>query len=188
MRKDNAMRLVGFVLALGVAACAANGEPWQGEHLEDRLTLATPDEGMYPDRSVLADPVNPFGLGALADTTVWQVQSNGGAVAAFYAWATLLARGPNGERQYYVALDLKAVYELSEAAEDQLPGIRDRAIRGFQLVLDKFPTAVTYDATGTITYDLATPSVEAILALGGKVQGGWVIVSTADGGRMAVRK
>ena len=35
------------------------------------------------------------------------------------------------------------------------------SIRGFQAMLDYFPAAVTYDATGTIAYELATPSVEA---------------------------
>ena len=174
-----------FVL---LASCATDGEPWSGEPFPDRLALVSADEGVHPDRSVLHDPANPFALGAIADQTIWDVQAHGGPVAGFYAWATQLARGATGERQYYAALDLKAIYQLNKADEAALPEIRLRAIRGYQAVLDYFPTAVTYDATGTIAYDLATPSVLAIQELGGTVAGGWVIVTTSDGGQKAVRR
>jgi hypothetical protein len=179
---------IAIMLALG-AGCAADGQPWQGQVLEgSRLHLASPDEGVYPDRSVLADPNNPFALGAIGDTTIWDIQKNGDNVASFYAWATACARGATGERQYYAALDLKAVYEAALADDAELPEVRARAIRGFQSMLDHFPDAVTYDATGTITYDLATPCVQSILDLGGKVQGGWVLVPRDGGGQMAVRR
>ncbi len=178
-----------LVLALVVAAgCTADGDPWDGESLPTELTLYSPDVGVHPDRSILDDPDNPFAVGALADTTVWELQSNGGNVAAFYAWATANARGASGERQYYAALDLKAIYQLDQAIEDDLPTVRDLAIRGFQAVLDHFPEAVTYDATGTITYELATPSYNAILDLGGEVTGGWILITNADGTSVAVRR
>jgi len=177
------MRAIVFLL---LASCAADGEPWSGGPLPDRLALASADEGVYPDTSVLADPGNPFALGAIADATIWDVQSRGGPVAGFYAWSTQLARGATGERQFYAALDLKAIYQLSKA--DDLEAVRQHAIRGYQAVLDYFPTSVTYDATGTIAYDLATPSVLAIQELGGTVAGGWVIVTTSDGGQKAVRR
>jgi hypothetical protein len=182
------MRIECSVLVLAAMGCAADGESWSGEELPTELRLFSDDIGVYPDRSVLDDPDNPFALGALADETIWELQSNGGNVAAFYAWATALARGPYGERQFYVALDLKAIYQLNQADEDDLPKVRDLAIRGFQAVLDYFPDAVTYDATGTIAYELATPCVEAILDLGGDVQGGWILVTNADGNIVAVRR
>jgi hypothetical protein len=182
------MRIGCFVLALAAAGCAADGDPWEGETLPTELTLFSPNQGVHPDRSVLDDPANPFVAGALADETVWQLQSNGGNVAAFYAWATANARGASGERQYYTALDLKAIYQLDQAAEDDREAVRDLAIRGFQAVLDYFPEAVTYDATGTIAYELATPSVQAILDLGGEVTGGWVLVMTDSGALIAVRR
>jgi hypothetical protein len=175
------MRLL-IVLALG--ACATDGAPWSGESLPAKLTLQSPNEGVHPDRSVLEDPENPFIDGRLTDATIWQLQSNGGSVAAFYAWATMNARGATGERQYYAALNLKTIYESSLA--DDLPMIHDAAIAGFQAVLDYFPKAVTYDATGTIAYELATPSLLAIIDLGGTAEG-WILVMTPDGHTVAVR-
>lgn len=173
-----------FVLAL--VGCAADGAPWSGESLPDTLALTSPTEGIHPDRSVLDDPGNPFLDGKLTDQTIWQLQSNAGAVAAFYAWATMNARGATGERQYYAALNLKTVYERGFAADGDLPAIREAAIGGFQAMLDYFPTAVTYDVSGTIAYELATPAVTAILDLGGKVDG-WILVMTPDGRTVAVR-
>jgi hypothetical protein len=175
------------ILLLVLAGCATDGDPWSGEVVPDTLEFYSADEGVYPDRSVLDDPANPFAYGALADTTVWELQSHGGPVAGFYAWATANARGATGERQYYAALDMKAVLELEKADAGDLDEVRARAIRGFQAVLDYFPTAVTWDATGTIAYELATPSVQAILALGGEVLGGWVLVTKEDGTVIAVQ-
>jgi hypothetical protein len=183
------MKTMPLVLVLAATGCAADGDPWSGEVLpQSPLVFHSADEGVHPDRSVLDDPANPFARGALSADAVWQLQRSGGNVAAFYAWATLNARGPSGERQYYAALDLKAIFELEQADDADLPEVRDRAIRGFQAVLDYFPDAVTYDATGTIAYELATPSVQAILDLGGEVLGGWVLVTTPDGGVVAVQR
>jgi hypothetical protein len=172
-----------------LTACSVDGQAWTGTPLggDDKLVLASADEGVYPDTSVLADPANPFADGAVGEATIWQIQESGGPVAAFYAWATLLARGPGGERQFYVAINLKTIYESAMAVERDMPVVRTLAIRGFQAVLDHFPDAVTYDVTGTIAWDLATPSVEHILALGGEVEGGWVLVETEGGGKKAVR-
>jgi len=183
------MKTLMISLVLASAGCAADGQPWDGVALDGMSTLhfSSADEGVYPDTSVLIDPANPFALGRIGDQTIWKIQSNGDMVAGFYAWSTATARGATGERQYYAALDLKAVYEEAKASADELPEVRTRAIRGFQAMLDNFPDAVTYDATGTIAWDLATPSVQAILDLGGKVAGGWVIVTNGDGSKRAVR-
>ena len=173
-------------LAAALSGCATDGAPWSGEGLPaEPLVLHSATEGVHPDRSVLDDPANPFVDGDLTDATVWQLQSNGGAVAAFYAWATANARGATGERQYYTALDLKTIYQRSMAADGDLPLVRDAAIGAFQAVLTYFPKAVTYDASGTIAYELATPSVLAILDLGGTVDG-WILVMTPDGRTVAV--
>jgi hypothetical protein len=183
----NLLRMLVLVLWLATG-CAADGEPWSGEELpQSPIHLATGDEGVHPDRSVLDDPANPFAEGALSQDMVWELQRSGGNVAAFYAWATLHARGASGERQYYVALDLEAIHSLRQAEDDDLPEVRDRAIRAYQAVLDYFPDAVTYDATGTIAYELATPSLQGILRLGGTPTGGWVLVMLADGSVVAVQ-
>jgi hypothetical protein len=183
------IRSACLVLALiPFAACATDGAPWSGDSLPSApLVLHSPNEGVHPDRSVLDDPVNPFVDGQLTDATIWQLQSHGGAVAAFYAWATSNARGATGERQYYTALALKTVYQRGHAADADLPSVRDVAIRGFEAVLAYFPDAVTYDASGTIAYELATPTVLAILDLGGTVDG-WILVMTPDGRTVAVKR
>jgi hypothetical protein len=184
--KEATMRNV--FLAVLCTGCAADGSPWSGDEVPGApLRFSSDDEGVHPDTSVLDDPANLFATGALTDDTVWQLQTSGGNVAAFYAWATALAGGATGERQYYTALDLKAIFELDQADADDLPVVKDRAIRGFQAMLDYFPDAVTYDATGTIAYELATPAVVAIEDLGG-VAVGWVLVATEDGGVVAVRR
>jgi hypothetical protein len=178
-----------MVAIFALAGCATDGEPWTGGTIGDApLALYSPDVGVFPDRSILDDPANPFADGALADDTIWQIQASGGSVAAFYAWGTALARGPYGERQYYAALDLKTVFAQNRAVESDLPQVRVLAIRGFQAVLDHFPDAVTYDVTGTIAYELATPSLIAILDLGGTPTGGWILVTNADGTQVAVRQ
>ena len=174
-----------FILAL--VGCAADGTPWSGEALPETLHLESPTEGVHPDRTVLVDSANPFLDGNLTDKTIWDLQSNAGAVACFYAWATMHARGATGERQYYAALNLKTVYERGFADEGDLPAIREAAIGGFQAVLDYFPDAVTYDISGTIAYELVTPSVIAIKDLGGTVKG-WILVMTPDGRTVAVRQ
>jgi hypothetical protein len=177
------------LLMLSLAGCADDGEPWSGESFAGMtLSLHTYNEGVYPDQSVLNDPNNPFANGAIGQETIWLIQSKGGSVAAFYAWATALARGATGERQYYTALDLRAVYEQSKAVAEDMPQVRELAIQGFQAVLDHFPKDVTYDATGTIAYDLATPCVKNIQEMGGKVLGGWILVQTENGGQIAVQK
>jgi hypothetical protein len=169
-----------------LAGCATDGDPWAGGELPAApLVLQSATEGVHPDRSVLDDPANPFVDGDLTDATVWQLQSSASAVAAFYAWATANARGPTGERQYYAALDLKTIFDRGMTADADLPLVREVAIAGFQSVLTYFPKSVTYDASGTIAYELQTPSVLAILDLGGTVEG-WVLVMTPDGRTVAV--
>jgi hypothetical protein len=177
------------LLAIGAAGCLADAKYYYGEDAgATTLTLADPDEGIYPSLAALSDPSNPYASSNLGADTKWNVQSKGGPVQAFYVWATVNARGPSGESQFYVALNLKAVFEASAAPKEALPAIHDQAIRAYQAVLDYFPDGVTFDATGKIPYELATPSYQAIVALGGKVQNNWVLVQTADGQSKAVKQ
>ncbi|GHG94801.1 hypothetical protein [Comamonas sp. JC664] len=159
-----------------------------GESLDGlTLTLHSPDVGIYPDTSVLEDPNNPFRSSAVGADTKWDIQSQAGSVAAFYAWATVLAREPGGEAQFYVGSNLLGIYQSGAARQEDLPQVRLQAIRAYQNMLDLFPTAVTYDATGTFAYDLATPAYKGIVEMGGMVQGGWVLMQTANGTERAVR-
>jgi hypothetical protein len=190
--------LVAALVALGVAC----GEPAQyrfGVNLSGLLFAPTgPSEGIYPDRSVLSDPNNPFATYPLGANTRWDLLPPApgsplldvSAVAAFYAWATTLAAQPSGENQFYTATMLAALSNRPFLLVDPDPdgGVRQTrqmAIAGFQRMLDAFPDAVTYDKTGTIPSRLATPAYQGIVALGGRVTGGWVLV-TGPGGPVAV--
>jgi hypothetical protein len=99
----------------------------------------------------------------------------------------LNALHPNGEAQYYAAHDLQQIFRTGQADPADLSAAQDLAIRGYQAVLDAFPTSLTYDATGTISFDLATLAFQGIVGLGGTVKGGWVLLKAEDGTVHAVR-
>jgi hypothetical protein len=148
--------------------------------------------GIYPDQSILDDPNNPFATDPPTYDPVhhgiWDLEASAGPVPSFYGWATLNALGPGGEAQYYTAVSLKQIFQTGQAAESEMPAVRSLGVRAFQAVLDYFPTAVTYDASGKIASELVTPSYQGIVALGGTVQGGWVLVKGEDGGDHAVKQ
>ena len=85
------------------------------------------------------------------------------------------------------ALNLQRIYDQGRAADDDLPAVRDLAVAAYQSVLDNFPTSVTFNDAGTAAFDLATPSLQGIIALGGSIRGGWALVPTANGGLVAVQ-
>ena len=76
--------------------------------------------------------------------------------------------------------------ELRAAAANR-DAVKTMAIRAYQSVLDNFPDSVSFDATGTVSFRLATPAYKAIVARGGKVEGDWVLVTTPDGRDEAVQ-
>jgi hypothetical protein len=178
------------LLALAVVACDAEPAPaWRfgvnitGLHFE----LYDDSEGIHPSDVVLDNPRNPFRDTFIGEEAKWEILSEGGNAGGFYAWATLLARDPTGENQFYAAVKLAHIYAAGEAPEGQRETVRLMAIAAFQSVLDNFPDSVTYDATGTIPSRLATPAYLAIEELGGRPAGGWVLVATPAGGQEAVQ-
>jgi hypothetical protein len=174
--------------AVGISGCYEPAHFVYGESLEDlTLQLHSDNVGIHPDNSVLEDPNNPFVHTTPGVETKWKIQSSGAHVAAFYSWATLLAREPGGEAQFYVGNTLLAVYQTGAASQEELPRVKAQAIRAYQSVLDNFPDAVTYDATGTIAYDLVTPAYKGIVEMGGTVQGGWTLVRLTNGQDRAVK-
>jgi|JI10StandDraft_1071094.scaffolds.fasta_scaffold116706_4 hypothetical protein len=179
--------LAGWTLLLG--GCEVDAPRYRfGENLgELRFSVFDPDEGIYPSQVILSNPDNPFRDVDVGTETKWDILARGGDVAAYYAWGTLLARGPYGELQFYTAKELSDLYQTGQADAAELPVVRDMAIRAFQSVLDNFPNDVTYDATGTTPFRLATPAYLGIQALGGAVTGGWVLVTTPSGGQEAVQ-
>lgn len=174
-------------LPLLLAACL--DEPARyvyGQDLDDlELVLWTREVGVHPDTSILDDPNNPFVAGMDGELR-WELTADGAFVPAFYAWGTWLAREPGGEAQFYTALALAEIYVHQEHAPEDRYFVWERAIAGFQAVLDHFPDSVTYDATGTVPTRLAPWAYDAIVALGGEPQGDWVVVPTEDGGQTVV--
>lgn len=158
-----------------------------GQDLDDlELVLWTRDVAVYPDTSILQDPNNPFVHGMDIETK-WDLTSDGAYVPAFYAWGTWLAREPSGEAQFYTAWSLGEIYVHQICEPEDCYFVWERAVSGFQAVLDHFPDSVTYDITGTIPTRLAPWAYDAIVALGGEPQGDWVVVQTADGGTTVVQ-
>lgn len=151
------------------------------------FNLHTANMGIHPDTSVLQDPANPFATSAIADETKWIVTGEAGPVAAFYIWATTLARVPTGEAQYYAATALADIYAARLAEAPLLPYVRLMAIQGFQSLLDHFPTSVSYQADGTSSYPLAPAAYQGIINLGGSVQGNWVVLELEGGGTAVIQ-
>jgi hypothetical protein len=138
--------------------------------------------GVHPDASIVADPNNPFRTAPLGSDTKWRLLEAGGSVAAFYAFATALVAEPTGEHQFYAAQLLAEIARTGSLVDlARRDEVLRTAVAGYQAVLDHFPDARGYDATGTTSYRLATPAYKAIVALGAKVEGDWVLVRTAAG-------
>jgi hypothetical protein len=176
----------GLFLFWAASGCAIEGEPIAPIELATiQFHICGPDMGVHPDDCVLEDPENPFATVALSDASKWQIQTRGAGIAAFFAWATLNARTPAGEAQFYAAQNLALARGTGLSAEEDSLTLA-LSLRSYRAVLDHFPGSVTWDASGTTPYDLGTMAYKAILALGGKVDD-WVLVSTADGGQQAIR-
>ena len=108
------------------------------------LKLISSNTGIYPDTSILKDANNPFILANVSEATKWTVDLNVSSVKSkFYLWATILARSPSGENQFYVATHLKSLHSSSN---DEI--IRDQALAAYRSVLDNFFDSITYNTFG----------------------------------------
>ncbi|HMB00928.1 MAG TPA: hypothetical protein VKS21_08070 [Spirochaetota bacterium] len=128
-----------------------------GEGQEPLFVPGNMNQGVYPDISVLTDPLNPF---RNADVTTlnqkkWDYVNSDNPRRDFYCWATLLAYQPSGEVQYYTALALKngRCYE--------------HAIRAFQAIIKYFPEEKAVSEEG-YEWSLKEAAVKEIETLGGK--------------------
>ncbi len=189
MRATNLPIAVLALALAGVLAGCVDGPPYV---YAERITGRTfaplgAAVGVHPDQTVLLDPDKPFAGEPIGADTRWDVEGSSDPVAAFYCWATLLATQPNGEHQYYAALNLQRIFDQGAADEADRPAVRAMAIAAYQSVLDHFPESVTFSADGVVAFGLATPAYQGIVALGGAPRGGWTLVTTADGGLVAVK-
>ena len=185
-------RRIYMMVALALCGCAEQAEFVYGQSVGgDLLALSSEDEGVHPSTAALDNPANPFRMAPVGEETRWDIQSAEDPVLAFYSWASTLARQPSGENQFYAAQNLQRVYNNGMAAQSELDLVRQLALKGYQAVLDHFPDSVTYDDTGTSTYDMATPAYQGIVQLGGTPTGGWVLLAiqseTGEGASRAVK-
>jgi hypothetical protein len=175
-------------LALVVAACGDDGQYEFGFNTTGiEFELFDPTEGVHPSKVTLSNPRNPFREHGVSDQTKFAIVGDGGNAGAFYAWATVLAKIPIGENQFFTAVKLRDLYQSNEVAEEDRDTVRQMAIDGFQVVLDCFPQSLLFDASGTFGQSLATLSYGQILDLGGVVQGDWRVVEDSLGNPTAVR-
>lgn len=153
-------------MLLTLLACENPPATWYyGENLQDLVVSPVDwDEGVHPSTAVLDDPANPFAEGVDA-ALKWEVLSTDCA-PGFYAFATALAYQPTGEHQFYAASCLHTLYDTARLAPEDTYWAWSAAVRGYQVVLDEFPDAVTYDATGTVAYPLYAQAWAGIEALG----------------------
>lgn len=173
---------LSLLLALPLAGCEPTAPVYDyGIYLDDvEFSLFDTEMGVYPNTAILADPANPFAADGVGVETKWDILSAGYWPATFYAWGTLTAQQPNGEHQYYTAVAAHEMYQRADVETQDLYYVWRIAIGGYQAVLDHFPDAVTYDATGTVAYPLAPIAYTSIEALGGRPEG-WTLVTGDDG-------
>lgn len=123
------------------------------------------DMGVYPNNSLGTDPNNPFGDG-IASSEKWAL-FDAGTVPGFYAFGTVLLYEPTGENQLYTATAAHELYLTGQADDHDLWAVREIAVAGYQSVLDNFPNDVTYDASGTVAWEVAPIAQDGLDALGG---------------------
>jgi hypothetical protein len=185
--KTHNLALVLAALA-AVPSCAPLPDPEfvYGEQLGAlQFVVRSPDQGVYPDASIVEHPDNPFRWGVSLENKF--AAQDVGPIPAFYAWATALVQEPTGEHQYFAAAAARDIYVARLCDDEDLVYARDIAVRGFQQVLITFPdSAATFDVTGTLRFPLLVQAIDGIVGLGGRVPPGWSVVVSADGTRTAV--
>ncbi len=104
------------------------------------LTLFGADEGIYPNTDILKDPNNPYADANVYMDNVWDLNDEcPSAKSKFYLWATILAKSPTGEYQYFTAKSLHELYTVGGSEN-----AREQAKRAYRSVLDHFFTSVTW--------------------------------------------
>jgi hypothetical protein len=119
--------------------------------VDSNINLYCEDAGIFPDPCILDDPANPYARANVSEETKFEL--NDGAPSAksrFYLWATILARNPSGENQYYTALSLHEVY--SETAS---PVIQAQTKKAYRSVLDNFFESATFFVVPVTEGDVA---------------------------------
>ena len=181
--------ILAAVCIPGLMSCAENDPVYRyGFNLTElEFNLHTADMGVHPDKSVLDDPNNPFKWGSMEQDTKWDIENTGRVVARFYSWATMLAREPAGEHQFYTAKALDEIWQAERADPVYLPFIKTMAIRGYQSLLDNFPRSVSFLPDGVTSFPLNILAYDALVALGETPTGDWCVITDENGRRILVQ-
>lgn len=131
------------LLVLAVLGCdVKNGDKVSGLDLptDYELNLFGENEGLYPDTNVLDNPQNPYRQVSITMDNFWNLYDESpSAKARFYLCATMLARIPTGEYQYFTAVSLHELY-----TEGGSLNAREQAKKAYRSVLDHFYGSVTW--------------------------------------------
>ena len=136
--------LFAVVATTFMAACSdiEGGDPVDEAALplDSKIDLYCEDAGVYPDTCILDDPNNPYARANVSEDNKFELNDGApSAKARFYMWATMLARNPSGENQYYTAVSLHEVYSESASVV-----IRDQTRKAYRSVLDNFFSSATF--------------------------------------------
>ncbi|MCF7920858.1 MAG: hypothetical protein K9N06_13185 [Candidatus Cloacimonetes bacterium] len=133
------------VLSLAVLFTACDSK---GGYIVNTVTLPTDsvlnlygeNEGVYPDINVLSDPENPYATANIYMENIWELYNEcPSAKSKFYLWATILAKIPAGEHQFFTALALHELYTVGGSEN-----AREQAKKAYRAVLDHFYGSVTW--------------------------------------------
>lgn len=134
--------IIAAILILLMGCEVKDGTPMEMTPIptDNALNLYGENEGLYPDTNVLNNPENPFANADVNMDNVWDMQDLcPSAKAKFYLWATLLAKIPRGEHQYFTALSLHELYN-----EGGSENAKEQAKKAYRAVLDHFYNSETW--------------------------------------------
>ena len=174
------MFILAFSMLSGIACDVENPNYFYGvDSSSVEFEIYSLNEGLHPHSDVLDNPSNIFASVYDQDLR-WEVESHGSPESKFYLWATMLAKEPIGENQFYTASALEQLYRLQNVDRDMAPTVWQMTIDRYQAVLDHFPGSVSYTESQT-AFLLAPLAYDAIVGLGGEVENGWVKLVDEDG-------
>ncbi|MBS3767885.1 MAG: hypothetical protein KGY75_07180 [Candidatus Cloacimonetes bacterium] len=142
MRIKTALIVICFISIILTGCDSKGGHILNIEELptDHELILYSNNEGIYPNTDVLKNPNNPYADANINMESVWDLYDEcPSAKSKYYLWATILAKIPIGEYQYFTAKSLHELYTVggSENAKKQ-------AKKAYRAVLDHFFNSVTW--------------------------------------------
>lgn len=156
--QTGSLSLLTILVALGLVGCSeidgGDIENTIDLPVDSELVLHCEEVGLFENDCILEDPANPYTLVNVSEETKFDL--NDGAPSAksrYYLWATMQARNPSGENQYYVAVSLHEVY--SESAD---PLIREHTKKAYRSVLDNYFTSATFFLVPLTVRDVTFPA------------------------------